>query len=118
MFKRFFLKILVSSLATLISAYILAGVHINNFITAIIVAIVLALMNTFVKPILIFFTLPITLVTLGLFLLVINIIIIKWTSDIVDGFDVDGWWAALLFSLLVSFVTSILERLAGDNNKK
>lgn len=118
MIKRFFLKILVSSLAALISAYILSGVHIDNFITAIMVAVVLALLNTFIKPILIFFTLPVTIVTFGLFLLIINIVIIKWTSNIVEGFEVDGWWSALLFSLLISFVTSILEGLAGTNNKK
>lgn len=116
MLSRFLTKVLVTALAALFASYLLKGVHIDSIQTAIIVAIVLALLNNFIKPILIVLTLPITIVTLGLFLIVINILIIKWASDLVAGFAVDGWWAALLFSLLVSIVTSVIEGLVG--NKK
>lgn len=105
-------NILASAAAALIAAYILPGVSIADVKTALLVALVLALLNTFVKPILVVLTIPVTVVTLGLFLLVINILIIKWTASIVDGFDVDGWFAALLFSLVVSLVNSVFNGLA------
>jgi len=76
---------------------------------------VLGLLNSFVKPILIVLTIPITIFTLGLFLLFINIIIIKWAADLVPGFSVDGWFSALLFSIIVSVVSSFLERLVERN---
>ena len=78
----------------------------------------LALLNGFVKPILIVLTIPITILTLGLFLLIINIVIIKWASEIVPGFSVRNWWSALLFSLLLSVVTALIENLIGANKKK
>jgi putative membrane protein len=83
--------------------------------TAVLVALVLGLLNSFVKPILIIITIPITVFTLGLFLLVINVLIIKWVSNLVPGFSVDGWVYALLFSLVVSVATSLMESLVGTN---
>lgn len=109
MIMRILTKIFVTTLAALLGAYLLEGVYISDLETAIWVAIVLALLNTFLKPILIFFTLPITFLTLGLFLLIINILIIKLAASLVSGFSVDGWWAALLFSIVVSVATWILE---------
>jgi putative membrane protein len=74
------------------------------------------LLNTFIKPILIILTIPVTIITLGLFLLVINILIIKWTDNLVDGFSVDGWLTALFFSLIVSIVSSIINRVVEKDN--
>lgn len=108
----FIFNILATAAAALVASYLLPGVSIADVPTAIIVALVLALLNTFVKPILIILTIPVTLVTLGLFLLVINILIIKWTAGLVSGFKVDGWLAALLFSLIVSVVNSVFHGLA------
>lgn len=108
----FIFNILATAAAALVAAYILPGVTISGVPTAIVVALVLALLNTFVKPILILLTIPVTLVTLGLFLLVINILIIKWTASLVAGFSVDSWFAALLFSLIVSGVNSIFTSMA------
>lgn len=104
----------MTTIAAFFASYLLSGVHIDNIQTAVILSIVLAFLNNFIKPVLIFLTLPITILTLGLFLLVINILIIKWAADIVPGFEVDGWWWALLFSLLVSVVTSVIEGLIPD----
>ena len=116
---KFFAKTVATAVAVLFAAYILKGVHVDSTVTALIVAVVLGLLNSFIKPILIILTIPITLVTLGLFLLVINIIIVKWAASLVDGFTVDGWVSALFFSLVVSFVSSVIEGLIGtDNNKE
>ena len=114
----FIIKILVTAAAVYFAAWLLDGIHVDTVQTTIIVALVLALLNTFIKPILVFLTLPITIVTLGLFLIVINILIIKLAASLVNGFTVDSWWAALLFSLIVSVVASILEGLVGYKNDK
>src|SRR5690606_12989827 len=76
--------------------------------TAIVLAVVLALLNFLVKPILILFTLPVTILTLGLFLLVINALIILFAENLVPGFQVAGFWWALIFSLLLSFMQAVL----------
>jgi putative membrane protein len=112
----FILKVLVTAVAAIIAAWLLDGVNIVDVKTAIIVALVLALLNTFIKPILIVLTIPVTIITLGLFLLVINILMVKWTAGLVDGFTVDGWWPALLFSLVVSFVSYVVGKIAGADD--
>lgn len=111
----FIIKVLLTAVAAFIAAWILPGVEIIDIKTTIIVALVLALLNTFVKPILIILTIPVTIVTLGLFLLVINILIVKWTASLVNGFTVDGWFSALLFSLIVSVVSSLLGGLVDND---
>lgn len=110
----FLVKLLVTALAAYFAAWLLPGVAIANVQTTVIVALVLALLNAVVKPILILLTIPITIVTLGLFLLVINIIIVKLADYLIDGFTVNGWLAALLFSLVVSVVSSVLHAIAGE----
>ncbi|MBN9296538.1 MAG: phage holin family protein [Filimonas sp.] len=115
---KFVGKILVTALAALIASFFLPGVSINSGTTAVILAVVLALLNGFVKPILIILTIPITLLTLGLFLLVINMLIIRWSAEIVPGFKVSGWWSALWFSLLLSFVTYLIESLIGKTDDR
>jgi putative membrane protein len=102
------LRILISAIVAFALSYILSGVHIQSFITALILAIVLGLLNLFVKPILVILTLPITIFTFGLFLFVINALIILLAAKFVSGFRVDGFWWALLFSLLLSVLTSFL----------
>jgi putative membrane protein len=108
---EFIIKLVISSLAVLIATYLLPGVRIddNNIFTALIVATVLAFLNAVLKPLLILFTIPITILTLGFFLLIINAGIILLAEKLVPGFHVDGFWWALLFSLILSLVTSILE---------
>ncbi|HEX6428548.1 MAG TPA: phage holin family protein [Niastella sp.] len=105
---NFIMRIVVTSIVAFGLSYILSGVQIDGFTTAIVLAIVLAILNAIVKPILIFVTLPITVVTLGLFLFVINALIILLADKFIKGFNVDGFWWALLFSLLLSIVTSVL----------
>ncbi len=95
------------------------GVEVQNLPTAILVSVILVLMNVYVKPILIFLTFPITIVTLGLFLLVINATIILLTSYLLkDGFKVDGFWVAMLFSIVLSMVTSLIDSLTDRDRTK
>ena len=115
---NFFLRILLSSVAVLIVSYILPGVGVDSFLTAIVLAVVLSLLNFVVKPLLIVFTIPLTILTLGLFLLVINALIILLADSIVPGFYVDGFWWALLFSLLLSLTNSLLAELSGKSEQR
>ena len=114
---NFIMRIIVTSIVAFGLSYILSGVHIDTFWTAIVLAIVLAVLNAIVKPILILITFPITLLTLGLFLFVINALIIILAEKVIRGFRVDGFWWALLFSLLLSTVTSILYKEKKDEDK-
>lgn len=104
-------KLLVTAAAAVIAAYILPGVHIKDSITALLLALVLAFLNAILKPILVILTIPITILTLGLFLLVINIIIIEIAANIVPGFSVDNWFYALIFSILLALVSGAIDRL-------
>lgn len=100
---------LVSALAILVSSYVLPGVHIASFTTALVVAVVLGIINAVIKPILIILTLPINILTLGLFTLVINALIILLATNLVPGFKVDGFLWALTFSIVLSLVNSFLK---------
>lgn len=111
------IRILLTAVAVVLLAKLLPGVEVAGFTGAIIVAIVLALLNAILKPILIILTLPITIVTLGLFLLVINAGIIMLADQFLDGFAVSGFWIALLFSLLLSLLQSILFSILKEDNK-
>lgn len=115
---KLIIKLLVSALAVIIIANILPGVTLVDNTTAIYVAIVIAVLNVVLKPILVILTLPITIVTLGLFLLIINAIIIKLASNLIDGFSVSSIWIALLFSILLSFLQSILNSLLKEEKNK
>ncbi|GAA4300031.1 phage holin family protein [Compostibacter hankyongensis] len=108
---NFLIRLLIASIAAFATAYLLPGVHIDHFTTAIWLALVLALLNGILRPVLILLTLPITVFTLGLFLLVINAFIILLAEHVIRGFRVDGFWWALLFSIVMSLVSSFMERL-------
>jgi len=106
------LQIVLTGLIVLILSNILGGVYVADFFTAVVVAAILALLNIFIKPILLILTLPVTVVTFGLFLLAINAFIILMADWLIDAFRVDGFWWAVLFSILLSFLQSIVFALA------
>jgi putative membrane protein len=106
------IKLIINAIAVYITAYLLPGVHLTDFIAALAVVIVLSAANLLVKPILIFLTLPITIITLGLFTLVINALIVLITDALIAGFQVDSFIWALLFSLTLSLVDRAIEYLA------
>ena len=109
------IRILVTALLVVLLANFLPGVAVATYTSAILVAIVLGLLNIFVKPILVILTLPITIVTFGLFLLVINALIIQFAGSIVGGFSVASFWYALLFSVVLSIAQSIVFSLTGGD---
>lgn len=106
------INIFFTTLFVILLAHLMPGVKVNSFMTALLVALVLGLLNIFVKPILVFFTLPATIVTLGLFLLVINAIIVMICDALIDGFVIDGFFRAFLFSLILSVCQAIVCSLA------
>ena len=108
------IRILITAILVMAIAYIMKGVVVDEFTTALTVAIVLALLNFFVKPIIVLFTFPITIFTLGLFLLVINAVIILLCDHFVDGFRVASFWTAMLFSVILSISQSLLFQLTGE----
>ena len=103
------LRLLLNAFAVLVLAYLLEGIAVDGYLGAIIVAVVLAILNVLVKPLLILFTLPATILTLGLFLFVINALIVMLADKLVDGFSVANFWWALLFSVLLSILQSFLQ---------
>ena len=105
------INLLVNGLAVYITARVLPGVFVKNFLTAIIVSVVLSIVNTFLKPILFILTLPATILTLGLFTFVINALMVYLVATFVPGFHVSGFWSALFFSLVLSLVSWVLKGL-------
>jgi len=106
-----FINWIVMAFAVIVSAYILPGVTLASFWTALVVALVLGLLNAFIKPLLIILTLPINILTLGLFTLVINALVIMMASAIVPGFKVDGFWYAMLFSIVLCAVLYLINKV-------
>lgn len=112
------IKIFFTTIFVLILAYLLPGVSVTGgWQVALIVALVLGLLNIFIKPILVFLTLPATVITLGLFLFVINAVIIMLCDTLVSGFAVKNFWSALLFSIVLSFCQSLVSGVSEKEGK-
>lgn len=112
---NFLVRLLLSAVAVLVTAYVLPGIQVDNFLSAFILAVVLAVLNVTLRPLMIIITIPLTFLTLGLFLLVINALVILAAEAFTPGFHVDGFWWALLFSLILSILNSIL---IGETKKE
>ncbi|TAM90898.1 MAG: phage holin family protein [Candidimonas sp.] len=102
---------ILNAVALLIVAYLLPGIHVASFGSALIAALVLGLLNTLVKPLLVLLTLPITIVTLGLFLVVVNALVFWFAGSILKGFEVGGFWWAVIGAIVYSLVSGLLSRL-------
>jgi putative membrane protein len=114
---KLFIRIVVTAILVMVLSYFMKGVRVDGVVTALTVAIVLGLLNAFIKPVLVFFTLPFTIFTLGLFLIVINGILILACTKIVGGFHVDSFWTATLFSIILSLSQSIMYKITGGSKK-
>ncbi|HPF91237.1 MAG: phage holin family protein [Flavobacteriales bacterium] len=118
------IRLIISAIAVLVTDLLLPGVSLgdmsqtNGLLTAVLVAAVLGLLNAVLKPLLILLTLPVTVVTLGLFLLVINAVIVLIAARLIPGFTVESFWWALGFSLLLSFITSVLSSFDGGSRRE
>lgn len=110
------LRIAFGTIAVLVAEYFLPGVTVNGMVTALVVAVVIALLNVLLKPILIILSLPVTILTLGLFLVIINGIIVYTADLLIDGFEVRDFWWALAFALVIGVVNTVLNALAGSND--
>ena len=109
----FLLQWLISALAIIITAYLLPGVKVAGLFAALVAALILGLINAFLKPLLILLTLPLNILTLGLFTLVINALLIMLAAATVPGFFVEGFWWALLFGLVLAIVSFALSAIAA-----
>ena len=110
-------RFLMSGLAVLLAAYLLPGVEVEHFGYALLAAAVLSIANALVRPVLIILTIPVTIVTLGLFLLVINALMVMMVDYFVPGFEVRGFWWALAFSLILSVFNSMFTDIAGERTE-
>ena len=115
---KLIIRLLLNAVAVILLAKVLSGVNVDTYLTAIIVAVVLSILNLLVKPILIILTLPITILTLGLFLLVINALIILLADKLIDGFSVSSIWTAILFSVLLSILQSLLHSFFKEGKRR
>ena len=111
------LRLIVSTIAVLVADLLLPGVEARDLVTGLLVAVVLGLLNTFLKPLLLLLTLPVTVLTLGLFILVINAALVLLAARIVPSFTVDGFWWALLFSVIMSVVQGLLQGMDKPRNE-
>ena len=105
------LKMILTTLAILLVTNVYSGIQVDSVTTAVIAAVVLALINTIVRPVIVLLTLPISMLTLGLFLLVINAAMLYLAAWLVNGFDVGGFWDALIASFIISVVVALLNGL-------
>lgn len=104
---RFILRWLIGALTLLLLTHIVTGFHVTNFYAALVAALVIGLLNAIVRPVLILLTLPVNIITLGLFTFVINAALIWFTSTIVKGFDVTGFWPAVIAALVLWAVSTL-----------
>lgn len=105
------LRLVINALSLLIVAYLLEGIEVESFVAALVAALVLGVVNAVIRPIVLIFTLPINLLTLGLFTFVVNAFLLYLVSQVVGGFGVAGFWSALLGAVLLSVISMILSRL-------
>ncbi len=106
------LRLIILIISVFVAAFLVPGVTIDSITTLVVVAIVLGIVNTFLKPILVILTIPLTIMTLGIFLLILNGILVLLVGSVVPGFHVSGILAAILFSIIVSLVSSLLSSLS------
>ena len=115
---RFLVRLVLNGLAIIIAAWLLPGIHITSPLSALLAGVILGFVNAIVRPVLFFLTLPLTLLTLGLFIFVLNAICFALTAWLVPGFSVDGFFSAVFGALLVSVVSWILNGLVVGRRER
>jgi putative membrane protein len=115
--KGIFIRWLILTVAILSAAYLLDGMEVRGFISAFLAAAVLGILNAVLRPVLIILTLPLNILSLGLFTFVINAFLLKMASGVIPGFEVHGFWPALFGSLIISLVSWLLSSLINDRGR-
>lgn len=105
------IKWLLNAVTILAAAYFIPGIHVANFVAALVIALILGILNVIVKPVLFVLTLPITILSLGLFIFVLNALLVLLTAHIVSGFYVDTFFSALLFSITIGILNTVLNKI-------
>ncbi|OPY10983.1 MAG: Membrane protein of unknown function [Syntrophus sp. PtaU1.Bin005] len=113
---RFLIKWILLTLSVLLAAYLLEGIRVSSFFSALLAAAMLGFLNVFFRPILLVLTLPVNVLTLGLFTFLINALILKMASGVIPGFDVQGFWTAVFGALLISVVNGLLGAVLGGGS--
>jgi len=108
---------LISTVSILITAYLMDGIHVSGFFTALFAAAILGILNAFFRPLMFIITLPITVITLGLFTFVINAVLLMMVAAVISGFDIAGFWSALFGSLLISLVSWLITSFINERGK-
>lgn len=115
--KGIFIRWLILTVAILSAAYLLDGMEVRGFTSAFLAAAVLGILNAVLRPVLIILTLPLNILSLGLFTFVINAFLLKMASGVIPGFEVHGFWPALFGSLIISLVSWLLSSLINDRGR-
>lgn len=115
--KGILFRWIVLTVAILFAAYVIDGIHVSGFFSALFAAAILGVLNAFLRPILIILTLPFNILTFGLFTFIINALLLKMAAGVIKGFEIDGFWPAILGSLLISIVSWILNWIISDTGK-
>ena len=112
--RGIFLRWVVLTIAVMLSAYLLDGIHVGGFGSAFFAAAILGILNAFFRPILLLLTLPINILTFGLFTLVINAVLLMMASGVISGFEVRGFWSAVFGSLLIGLISWLINSVIGE----
>ncbi|WP_418790977.1 phage holin family protein [Phosphitispora sp. TUW77] len=113
--KGLIIRWVLNALALLVTAWLIPGIGLAGFGAALVTALILGIVNAIIRPVILFFTLPFNIVTLGLFTLVINAVMLMITAYLVDGFSVSGFWAAFFGSIIITIISGILSRAVIDD---
>ncbi|PKM82312.1 MAG: hypothetical protein CVU89_04725 [Firmicutes bacterium HGW-Firmicutes-14] len=116
--KGLAIRWILNALALLFTAWLMPGIDVTGFGAALITALVLGVINAIIRPVVLFFTLPLNILTLGLFTLVINAVMLLITASAVSGFTVSGFWAAFFGSIILTIISGVLSSVVMDDNKR
>ena len=111
------LRWLILTVAIIIASYLLQGIHIDDFFSALFAAAILGILNTMLRPILIILTLPINILTFGLFTFIINALMLKMASGVIPGFEVHGFWTAVFGALIIGIISWLLNSFVSDRGR-
>ena len=118
MMKGILIRWLILTAAIMVASYLISGIEVRGFLSAFLAAAILGVLNAFFRPILIVLTLPLNILTLGLFTFVINALLLEMASGVIGGFEVHGFWSAVLGSLIISIVSWLLSSFVTEQGSK